>query len=370
MPGQPENEKECDIMPRLRKTLPKDLQALIDAGDDEAVKAALQKCEVGAYDSLYPRDTVLFCTGLSRPLVEWLLARGESLRYRDHYGRTPLHAQAEKENGAVELYLELGAEVDAVDNSKQTPLFQAAVFYQAQNIKILMEHGADIYKKSKIFGNNALEEMLSGCMNGHIEKAAAIAEIFLAAGMPVSTKMQKSVLRIGKDYEFFKSQFPPESAASTERGMMRLYELFHVPPVPPVEKHDGTMPITVGEGDWWKCHEALWKKLVPPRGHADTVQGEVIRCSGKLARELMDNGAMNWDSDYRTMLKKMPAYFKMGTPLEPDMQREAEAIVAKILSLKHPEQIDQEPERIMEFAVAYVRRNPDPIALERTDYAR
>ena len=96
----------------------------------------------------------------------------------------------------------------------------------------------------------------------------------------------------------------------------------------------------------------------------------MIRCSGKLARELMDNGAMNWDADYRVMLKKMSEYFKMGNPLEQSMQQETEAIVSKILKMKHPEMIDNEPERIMEFAVEYVRRNPNPIRLEKTEYAR
>lgn len=52
-------------MPKLRKTLPKDFQDLINAKDDEAIKAALLKCEVGAYHG-YSKDTTLFYPGLSR----------------------------------------------------------------------------------------------------------------------------------------------------------------------------------------------------------------------------------------------------------------------------------------------------------------
>lgn len=356
-------------MPKLRKTLPKDFQDLINAKDDEAIKAALLKCEVGAYHG-YSKDTALFYPGLSRGLIEWLLARGEKINHRNQYGRTPLHAQAEHANGAVALYLELGAEKDAVDHSNETPLFRAAAYYQAENIRILLEHGANMHKRDAVFHRNPLEEMLSGCMNAYIETAADIAELFLNAGMKVSADMKKSVLRIGNDYEFYKSEFPAEFAESTKQGMMRLYELFDVPPVPPIEKHVDNTLITVSGGNWWKCHDELWKKLVPPRGHADTVQGEVIRCSGKLAHELMDNGAMNWDRDYRMMLKKMPEYFQMGNPLEQEMQQETEAIVSKILQMRYPEMIDKEPERIMEFAVEYVRRNPDPIPLEKTDYTR
>ena len=71
------------------------------------------------------------------------------------------------------------------------------------------------------------------------------------------------------------------------------------------------------------------------------------------------------------MLEKMPAYFQMGNPLEKPMQQEAaEAIVSKILHMKYSEMVDKEPERIMEIAVEYVRRNPDPIALKQTEYNR
>lgn len=70
------------------------------------------------------------------------------------------------------------------------------------------------------------------------------------------------------------------------------------------------------------------------------------------------------------MLKKMPEYFQMGNPLGQEMQQETEAIVSRILQMQHPEMIDKEPERIMEFAVEYVRRNPNPIPLDKTDYTR
>ncbi|MDE7185553.1 MAG: hypothetical protein K2O40_14070, partial [Lachnospiraceae bacterium] len=100
----------------------------------------------------------------------------------------------------------------------------------------LLEHGANIYQKSNVFGYNALEAMLSQSTNGNIEKAVEISEIFLSAGMPVSPTMQKSVVRMGREYEFFKNQFSPQTTASTRQGIRRLYELFDVLPVPPIEQ--------------------------------------------------------------------------------------------------------------------------------------
>lgn len=223
-------------MPKLRKTLPKNFQELIQNGVDEEIQAALMKCEVGAYDYPSSKNTALFYTGLSRGVIEWLLARGERLNHRNSYGRIPLHAQAEVPNGAVLLYLELGAEVNAVDRARETPLFRAAVSYQTENMKILLAHGADMYQKSKVSGCNALEAMLSQSTNGNIEKAVSVSEIFLSAGMPVSPAMQKSVTRMGRDYEFFKNLFLPQTNVTAKQGIERLYELFDVLPVPPIEQ--------------------------------------------------------------------------------------------------------------------------------------
>lgn len=39
-----------------------------------------------------------------------------------------------------------------------------------------------------------------------------------------------------------------------------------------------------------------------------TVQGEVIRISGKLAYEILDNGCCNWDSDFKSMADALYRY--------------------------------------------------------------
>lgn len=46
--------------------------------------------------------------------------------------------------------------------------------------------------------------------------------------------------------------------------------------------------------------------LVPDKGHAFTVQGEVIRIVGKVTRELLDNGSINWDSEYEKLTQALP----------------------------------------------------------------
>ncbi len=53
--------------------------------------------------------------------------------------------------------------------------------------------------------------------------------------------------------------------------------------------------------DWTEEHERLWNALVPGKGQADTLQGELIRIVGKLTDEAFRNGNMNWDADHERM---------------------------------------------------------------------
>jgi hypothetical protein len=53
---------------------------------------------------------------------------------------------------------------------------------------------------------------------------------------------------------------------------------------------------------WWEEHKRLWQMLVPARGQSLSVQGELIRCIGKLTDEAYRNGNLNWNRGYRLML--------------------------------------------------------------------
>jgi hypothetical protein len=59
----------------------------------------------------------------------------------------------------------------------------------------------------------------------------------------------------------------------------------------------------MGELKWWEEQPRLWKELVPRSGQAATIQGELIRCTGKLADEAYRNGNINWDSGYEHMAR-------------------------------------------------------------------
>ena len=54
---------------------------------------------------------------------------------------------------------------------------------------------------------------------------------------------------------------------------------------------------------WWEEHPKLWQELVPASGQADSVQGELIRCTGKITDETYRNGNMNWESGYEKLAR-------------------------------------------------------------------
>ena len=117
---------------------------------------------------------------------------------------------------------------------------------------------------------------------------------------------------------------------------------------------------------WQAQHNELWGLLIPSKGHAKTVQGEVVRITGKVAYEILDNGGINWDNQLRQMLKSLNHYFSLGTPLHPAARQEARALTKEL----HDGNGGDEPVRLCELAVHWVLSNPNPIALEQPAYKR
>jgi hypothetical protein len=54
---------------------------------------------------------------------------------------------------------------------------------------------------------------------------------------------------------------------------------------------------------WWEEQPKLWQKYVPASGQADSVQGELIRCTGKVADEAYRNGNINWESGFERLVR-------------------------------------------------------------------
>jgi hypothetical protein len=142
--------------------------------------------------------------------------------------------------------------------------------------------------------------------------------------------------------------------------------MFDVPPVPKLKKQNINEPITVKSATWQKQHNELWHLLVPAQNHANTVQGEIIRISGKLSYEILDNGRMNWDNEYVKMTHSMYDYLKQGDFEETDLQE-----CSELLEKVRADQADEtEMSRLCELSVKFVLRNTMPIILSQVSYNR
>lgn len=147
--------------------------------------------------------------------------------------------------------------------------------------RTLVSKGANI-SAVNMMNETPLDKALAVCRNMNIVDLVEVSEIFLSASIAVTPEMKNSIKRIGKDFEFYREGFNKEYLNETDEALSRLYELFDVPPVENRKTHDGTSPITVCTKCWQAQHNELWNLLIPSQGHAQTIQGEVIRITGKF----------------------------------------------------------------------------------------
>lgn len=367
-----------------KKTLPKDFEELLRTGDSDAIMAVFDACDVNARGGSFKRTALAF-NDLPDDIARWLVAQGADISAADSYGETPLHDRAGHWQGKISVLLELGADVNCSDSRGDTPLHKAASVGNVQTARTLLEHGARV-DASNNSGLTPLALALQQCSNAKIQQTAEIAELLLAAqprqetgirsfasrllgrGQKsddrISPEMRDFVQRIGTDFEFHRSGFNPESRDATSAALDKLYSLFGVPPVPRRSVHDGKSPIVAKAAGWEDRHQELWALLVPSSGAADTVQGEVIRISGRIARELDGNGGVNWDEEFKRMSDALLTHLGSGKPLPAPELKEAEKIVSEV-KRKHGD-----TRRLSELTVEWVALNPKPAALPTPSYRR
>lgn len=367
-----------------KKLLPKDFEALLKKSDLEALKAIFDTCEVDARGGLFKQTTLAF-NECPDELARWLVDRGADLSAGDSYGDTPLHSRARHWQGRIEILLELGADVNHGENFRGTPLHSAAGSYKVSAARVLIEHGAraDALNREN---QTPLVYALQRCNNTDIVTMAQLADLLLQAEEQKPTKkksfvmslfgagqkekakitpeMKAFVTRIGTNFEFHRNTFNPEYLAATSAGLDRLYNLFDVSPVPRRSMHDGKSPIVVQAARWQDRHQELWELLVPSSGYSDTVQGEVIRISGKIRNELEGNGGVNWDAGFKKMADAFVLHIGSGVPLPNAELVEARKIIGEVKGRSG------NTSRMCELAVNWVALNAKPAKLPPPAYGR
>ncbi|HVV85739.1 MAG TPA: ankyrin repeat domain-containing protein [Kofleriaceae bacterium] len=348
---------------RKRTTLPKEFDKLLEAGDLAALQAVFDRCEIGARGG-YAKQTALAFAACPDELARWLVARGADVNAPDAGGDTPLHARARDWRARIDVLLELGADVHATNRRGDTPLHVAAGAARTRAVELLLAHGARADATGDE-GLNPLEAALRRCANAALVEMAEIAQRLVDAGAPITPAMSKHVRELGQRFEFHRAGFARDHVGAASAALERLYALFGVPPVPRRAMHDGRAPIRVTATTWQRQHAELWELLVPSSGPAATVQGEVIRIAGRLSREFDDNGGINWDDAFVAMACAFREHVAGGTALTAPQLAEVRAIVDGLAA-----RAAGDTDRLAELAVAWVLRNPTPVALASPAYRR
>ncbi|WP_345949803.1 ankyrin repeat domain-containing protein [Mucilaginibacter sp. PAMB04274] len=315
-------------MPKKRTTLPKDFEELLSKKSLQELKDIFNQCEVDAHGG-YEKQTALAFDNCPHELAEWLIEQGADLQATDTWGNTPLHTRARSTSGNIESLLKLGADINNKSNSTGTPLHAAADAHNVENTKLLLAHGAKA-DELNADGYTPLEVALSTCNNIDIVETAEISGIYLNAGVQTTSRMKDLVAKIGSTFEFHRANFDQDTVAEVSEALEELYRLFNVVPVSKRILHDGKSPIITTAVTWQKQHQDLWEQLVPSSGHAATIQGEVIRITGRVARELEGNGGVNWDGEYKKMTDALLAYLKQGKQLSSIELAEVEDLVKEV----------------------------------------
>jgi len=350
-------------MAKKRKTLPEDFQEIINSGDMDKFKAVFEKCEVSATARSRTTENAFSFKGLTEEHVAFLAENGIDLNADCGWGETPATKLADDMN-LLKILIAHGVDINfAADTRTGNALFANARNHKAQAVENLLACGADPESCGGWDKYTALDESLRSCNNANIVSMVRIAKALLAAGAKTSDKTKNFVTKIGESFEFYRSKFARDRVEEFSDALDELYKIFNVTPVPRRELHNEKKPITVKSSTWQKQFDELWELLVPGSGHADTVQGEVIRVIGRITNEILDNGGANWDEDYRKMAASLPAYFKT---VGGETAEKACALAETISNKSSKETLYQ----LTELAVKWVLENNAPIALEKADYSR
>jgi ankyrin repeat protein len=349
-------------MAKKKKLLPKNFEEMLVEGDIAKLKAVFDNCDLNARGG-YAKEAAVAFDECPDALARWLVEQGADLSATDRWGNTPLHTRSRRRRGRIDVLLELGADVDSDSASVGTPLHAAAASHHVENARLLLQRGARVDALNRE-GLTPLELALRHCRNSDLQSMALLAVVLLEAGAKKTSRMKDFVEKIGKDFEFHRTNVNPQFVEAASDALDRLYMHFDVPPVPRRQMHDGKSRIVVTASRWQKQHQELWNLLVPSEGHAATIQGEVIRISGRIAYELDGNGGGNWNSDFNEMADAFRRYVEAGNPLSPSDLADAAAVTREV------KRRSGDPGRLCELAVGWVLLNPIPIALESPPHYR
>ena len=307
---------------------------------------------------------------MPREFASWAKEQGADINFRDPYGRTPIFKIAQKD-GDISLYIDLGADIEAVSITGCTPLHIAAAYGNQKAMRALLKAGAKIDAQTKDydgFGHfTPLETVLYSDLS--CVKKYDTCKFLLDRGAEMTERSRLFVSSFSESfYRHTLGKKATKSLPKQAEALEKLCQLFDAKMLRETSFHDGVSPIiitTIG-GGYNNIFNELWNFLVPPSGKAQTAQGEMIRIAGRIQDELMRNGGMNWDEDYRKMLYTFREYLRIGNPI-----LESEQYIQEIIdTLKDGDVNDNKIWDLCHCAEYWVSENPEVMPLLEADYTR
>ena len=338
------------------------MEELLKTGNIAELKRLFSQCEPNAVN--YSGSNVFALSPMSREFALWAKEQGADINFRDRNGKTPIF-EVIRRDGDVSLMIELGADIEAVSNDGRTPLHAAAARGRKKQCRALLKAGARIDAQTKDFGGfghfTPLEIVLFEPDLSSTKKYD-MCKFLLDHGARMTDRSRRFVSAFSETFHRHNSGKKPSKFIQNQaEALEQLCRLFDAEMLQETTFHDGVSPIIVTNVGGFKDNFAeLWNFLVPPSGRAQTAQGEVIRIAGRIRDELMRNGGMNWDEDYRKMLYTFREYFRLT---EWDIDEIIE-------TLRDGDVHDVMILRLCYCALHWVEDNPEVRPLLEADYKR
>ncbi len=357
-------------MAKKRKTLPKEIKTLLEQGDIEGAKALFLKCEPNAVIGGKYGSNIFSLTPLPREFAFWAKDQGADVNFRDYYEVTPIFNHASFWNGDTRLLIDLGADIHVARHDGTTPFHLAALYGRVEAVKALLEAGADVNRKTgRIDWPGYLTPLEKTLEQSRLPYPLLleVCTILLDHGAQITDRCREYLKRSAERFQRNKRGIKDLAFLQSQtENLDKLLVLFGVELPREVPFHDGVSPIRLpkGEGNPFAW---LWDYLVPPSGKAPTAQGEVIRIAGRVNHEIMGNGGMNWDRDYRMMLRAFPDHLRLGKPLGEQEIAKAEETVRLLRDGRDSGNLSVS---LGDYAVAWILQNPTPLPPLAGDYDR
>jgi len=343
------------------------IEECLRAGDIDGARKLYEKCEPNALN--YNGSNVFSLSPMPKEFAVWAKERGADINFLDRHGQTPIFEMARRD-GDIPLLIELGADVGVVRPDGSTPLHIAAANGRKKAVRALLKAGIHVDARIKDFNGFGHFTPLETALYQKSLSCTAkldICKILLSRGAEITERSKQFVSSFSESFHRHTAGKKVSKSLQNQAAALKtLCDLFHAAMLPAASFHDGVSPIimtTVG-GGYNDIFNELWDFLVPPRGRAQTAQGEVVRIAGRVSDELLRNGGLNWDEDYRKMLAAFRKYLSLGVPAD-DQE------IAEITDvLMGGDVLDGALLRLRHRAEYWVGDNPEVMPLLETDYTR